>query len=101
MKKITGILGATIIIVLLVTINLTGCSSTKTITATNQQNQKVVLQQSGVQLWSNNCVRCHNSPPPNAYSDNEWDAIVNHMQKVGGLTVTDADKIAEFLKASN
>ena len=82
-------------------LNLVNCNTPKkTVTATNQP-QTAVMEVGGVQLWATNCIRCHNSPPPNAYNDNEWDAIVNHMQKVGGLTVSDADKIADYLKASN
>jgi len=65
------------------------------------QTDEIQMEPSGVQLWANNCNRCHNTPPPKAYSDQEWVAIVNHMQKVGGLTVTEADKISEYLRASN
>mgnify|MGYP003124380401 CR=1 FL=1 len=102
MKNVYGILGSMISAVLLITMSLVGCNSTKTETYDNKpQDQQVVIEESGAQLWANNCVRCHNIPPPNAYNDNEWDAIVNHMQKVAGLTVSDADKITEFLKSSN
>jgi hypothetical protein len=102
MKNIFKILGTMASVTLLATISLLSCNSTKNSTYINKpQDQKVVMKQGGAQLWANNCNRCHNTPPPNAYSDNEWEAIVNHMQKVAGFTVSDSDKIAEFLKASN
>src|SRR5438045_6770705 len=34
---------------------------------------------SGEELWSNNCVRCHNIRPPNMYSDANLDMIDHHM----------------------
>jgi len=69
--------------------------------STTVQTDNPPMEPGGVQLWANNCNRCHNIPPPSAYNDGEWEAIVNHMQKVGGLTVSEADKIAEYLRASN
>ena len=103
MKKLIGILVTIGILTILAPLSLTSCNSVKRIDKSDNTSQvnKVVLEEGGSQLWANNCARCHNSPPPNAYNDNEWDAIVNHMQKVGGFTVEDADKIADFLKASN
>ena len=68
---------------------------------TDNKQEPMVAPHNGPQLWANNCARCHNSPAPNAYSDHAWIAIVNHMQKVAGLTVSDADQVLEFLQASN
>ncbi len=102
MKKLKGIFAIIGTMLLLALISLTSCNSLKSKTDTEpSQNNTVVMEEGGAQLWGNNCMRCHNIPPPNAYNDIEWDAIVNHMQKVGGFTVEDADKIADFLKASN
>jgi len=95
MKKIIAYLG---MFLLLFTITLVSCKSTNT---TTDNTQTSMVSQSGPELWGNNCARCHNSPSPDAYSDHSWTAIVNHMQKVAGLTVSDADKILEFLKSSN
>jgi len=89
MKKIIGLIGI-IVVGGLVALNLSSCTSSETIAS-----------QSGAQLWGNNCIRCHNIPSPEAYNDQEWTAIVNHMQKVAGFTVKDADKIAEFMKSAN
>jgi hypothetical protein len=55
----------------------------------------------GAQLWAENCTRCHNAPPPDRYSDAQWDVIVQHMRMRANLTGQEAKQIAEFLKASN
>ena len=56
---------------------------------------------SGAQLWGENCLRCHNIPSPESFSDVEWDVAVMHMQVRAYLTETEAVKIAEFLKTAN
>ena len=56
---------------------------------------------SGEELWSNNCMRCHNIRPPTMYSDAQWDVIVHHMRLLANLTGGEARKIAEFLKSAN
>jgi hypothetical protein len=91
MKKFIRIIGI-LVTGVLISVNLSSCTSNKTVTAS---------EQGGAQLWANNCVRCHNMPPPNAFSDYEWDAIANHMQKIAGFTATDVNKVAEFLKSAN
>ncbi len=89
MKKLIGLIGM-VVVGVLVAINLSSCTSSES-----------AASQSGAQLWGTNCIRCHNIPSPKAYNDEEWTAIVNHMQKVAGFTVKDADKIAEFMKSAN
>jgi len=56
---------------------------------------------SGAQLWGENCLRCHNSPSPETFSDTEWDVAVMHMRVRANLTEPEAVKIAEFLKTAN
>lgn len=103
MKKIVALAGSISFgIFLMVALNLTSCNSTKTTASEdNTEIPEAMAVQQGVQLWANNCVRCHNAPPPSAYNDREWTAIVNHMQKVAGLTVDDANKVEAYMKASN
>ena len=55
----------------------------------------------GVQLWSENCGRCHNLRTPASFSDKQWDVVVLHMRTRANLTAEEARKIAEFLKAGN
>lgn len=59
------------------------------------------MEKSGAVLWGENCNRCHNSPDPAAFSDEQWKAIGTHMRIRAGLTADDAKKIIEFLQQSN
>ncbi len=52
---------------------------------------------SGMQLWSENCGRCHNSPSSNNFSQEEWRTVGLHMQSRALLTNKETDKIIEFL----
>ena len=67
------------------------CSSTSSLSATK----------SGAQLWGENCIRCHNTPSPETFSDPEWDVAVMHMRIRANLTEDEAVKIAAFLKTAN
>jgi hypothetical protein len=58
-------------------------------------------KESGVQLWSDNCARCHNGRPPEEFSGAQWDVIVHHMRLRANLTGEEAREIVAFLKASN
>jgi hypothetical protein len=55
---------------------------------------------SGEELWSNNCLRCHNIRPPTMYSDAQWDVIVHHMRLRANITGQEQRAIVEFLKSS-
>lgn len=104
MKKLFALAGSISLgILFIVTLNLTSCNSSKAVASGDNKEMpsEAMAVQEGVQLWANNCVRCHNAPPPSAYDDTEWTAIVNHMQKVAGLTVEDANKIEAYMKSSN
>jgi hypothetical protein len=56
-------------------------------------------KKSGVQLWSENCARCHNSRPLNEFSAAQWDTIVHHMRLRANLTGEEAREISKFLQA--
>ena len=56
---------------------------------------------SGAQLWGENCIRCHNAPSPETFSDAEWDVAVMHMRVRANLTEFEAVAIADFLKTAN
>lgn len=53
------------------------------------------------QIWADNCMRCHNAPPPDRYSDAEWEVAMQHMRVRGYLTGQEHKAIEEFLKAAN
>src|ERR1700750_338847 len=55
---------------------------------------------SGEELWSNNCMRCHNIRPPTMYSNAQWDVIVHHMRIRANITGQEQRAIVEFLKSS-
>jgi hypothetical protein len=58
-------------------------------------------KKSGVQLWSENCARCHNMRPPDSFSDQQWAIIVHHMRLRANLTGEEQREITKFLQASN
>ena len=60
-----------------------------------------IASKSGAQLWGENCIRCHNSPDPKTYSDDQWDAAAEHMRQKAILTNTEITKIRDFLKSAN
>lgn len=90
-------------------LSLYGCSPTAY--QANLQAQKTTSKatprvraleaKTGVQLWGENCVRCHNAPPPAAFSDAEWEIITHHMRVRANLTEEEVQKIRAFLIASN
>jgi len=55
----------------------------------------------GAELWGQNCIRCHNTPSPDTFSDVEWEVAVAHMRVRAYLTEEETDKIVEFLKTAN
>lgn len=89
MKKISIIISSFILFVMIVLMN--SCSATNSLA-----NAK-----SGAQLWGENCLRCHNAPSPQTFSDAEWDVAIMHMRIRANLTENEAVKIADFLKTAN
>src|SRR6202022_582119 len=53
---------------------------------------------SGEELWSNNCLRCHNIRPPTMYSNAQWDVIVHHARPRANAHTQEQRAIPEFLK---
>jgi hypothetical protein len=71
----------------LIFISINGCFTSKNVAA-----------KTGVQLWSENCQRCHNTPSATSYSPEQWETIGMHMQTRALLTDAEREKIVEFLK---
>jgi hypothetical protein len=61
---------------------------------------KAVAAKSGVQLWSENCQRCHNTPSPITFSSEQWETIGMHMQTRALITQAEREKIVDFLKSN-
>jgi hypothetical protein len=88
MKRYTLIiLLAFIVSIALITVQ--SCATTK------------IAEKSGNQLWSENCMRCHNSPPSSAFTNYQWEIINTHMRERAMLTDTEYKKILDFLQAGN
>ena len=79
-------------------LTMTGCIVTESCLCPPDRN---AAAKSGVQLWTENCTRCHNLRPATTLSDAEWDVALMHMRVRANLTAEEHKKIVEFLKASN
>ncbi len=60
-----------------------------------------VTDKSGSQLWGENCMRCHNSPPSSAFTNTQWEIINTHMRQRAMLTNDEYKKILDFLQAGD
>ncbi|RTL60058.1 MAG: cytochrome c [Sphingobacteriales bacterium] len=58
-----------------------------------------ITDKSGSQLWSENCQRCHNTPPSSAFTNSQWEVINTHMRQRAMLTEDEYKKITEFMQA--
>lgn len=59
-----------------------------------------VQNKTGVQLWGENCGRCHNAPGPGEFSAANWEIIGRHMRIRTNITETEEMKIIEYLKST-
>ena len=55
----------------------------------------------GAQLWTENCMRCHNIRDPKSLGDDQWQVAVRHMRVRANLTAYEHEKILAFLKSAN
>ena len=69
--------------------------------STSCTTSNAVGEKLGVQLWSENCNRCHNAPSPTNFSDAQWKTIGSHMKVRANLTDEEVNKIVEFLQSAN
>lgn len=84
MKRNTIIIGAATLIGIAAIVE--SCVSTK------------VTDKSGTQLWSENCQRCHNTPPSSAFTNIQWEIVNSHMRQRAMLTEDEFKKITEFMQ---
>ena len=92
MKKKLKILAICLVFICLTAIP----SSSETISSKeNEDNGK-----SGVELWAENCARCHNLLPTSTYGSREWETVTHHMRVRANLTAEEHEKIRKFLKSS-
>ena len=57
-----------------------------------------VTDKSGSQLWSENCQRCHNTPPSSAFTNAQWEVVNTHMKQRAMLTDDEYKKILDFMQ---
>jgi hypothetical protein len=88
--KITTVISIFLPTLIFTAVLLNSCSTTEKLS-----------DKSGVQLWGENCSRCHTAPPPTAYSDHKWETVGTHMKIRANLTQYEETKIIEFLKTAN
>jgi hypothetical protein len=88
MKKISIIL-LSLTTIVITSVLIQSCASPK------------LAERGGAQLWGENCMRCHSTPPPNSFSSEQWETISMHMRIRAGLTDDEIKKIAEFLQSDN
>ena len=60
-----------------------------------------IADKSGTQLWGENCIRCHSTPPSNAFSNDKWETVSMHMKIRANLTTEESQKILSFLQSAN
>ena len=70
-------------------------STTPAVTA----KEWVAPSKGGAQLWSENCMMCHNLRSPSTFSSKQWEIVVQHMRVQANLTAEESKKILEFLKS--
>lgn len=57
--------------------------------------------ESGAQIWAENCMRCHELRSPRQYTPAQWSVIVQYMRLKAGLTGEQARKVLAFLKSAS
>jgi nitrate/TMAO reductase-like tetraheme cytochrome c subunit len=77
------------------------CLSVASIISMNScVESKKIADKSGAQLWAENCQRCHNTPAPNTFFQEQWKTVGMHMQTRALLTNKERDKVVEFLQSN-
>jgi hypothetical protein len=90
-------------LILLIMMILQGCNGKEAgaKVKTETSASSVGSEKGGAQLWSENCMRCHNIRNPGSYSDTQWEVSMHHMRVKACLTAEEHRKILEFLKSAN
>lgn len=59
-----------------------------------------VQNKTGIQLWGENCGRCHNAPGPGEFSAVNWEIVGRHMRIRTNITADEEKKIIDYLKTT-
>jgi len=93
-----GLLAVLLLLLISTSVNLFADPKAKQKTTTASSDSYMGL--TGEELWSNNCLRCHNIRPGTMYGNAQWDVIVHHMRLRANITGQEQRAIVEFLKSS-
>ena len=103
MKRIYQIIGIVTLSTVLIGL---GCRNLwaekkKSVTPAPTAQKQVAPSKGGAQLWSENCMMCHNLRSPSTYSPKQWEIAVQHMRVQANLTAEEARKILKFLQSGH
>ena len=84
---------------LTITFILTASVTVFALLANSCSSMKSITDQSGSDLWANDCGRCHNAPPSTSYTNEQWDVLGMHMKVRAHITDDEMKKIVAFLKS--
>ena len=109
----TRVLGWSLVLGLLTSATVIGCATNPEqsesaagydVTYSAETTDAVQLPEGamrGAQLWTDNCIRCHNIRPPKSLSDKKWEIVMMHMRVRASLTGEEQRQILRFLQAAN
>jgi hypothetical protein len=69
------------------------------VTSSCTVSQKI-KDKTGIQLWGENCGRCHNAPGPGEFSAANWEIVGRHMRIRTNITESEEKKIIDYLKTT-
>ena len=69
-------------------------------TVTSCAVSQKVQNKTGIQLWAENCGRCHNAPGPGEFSAANWEIVGRHMRIRTNITADEEKKIVDYLKTT-
>jgi hypothetical protein len=58
------------------------------------------VEPDGAEMWARTCARCHALRPPDEFSYDQWEVIVEHMRVRATLPAEKTRTILRFLKAA-
>ena len=76
-------------------------SSPRPVPQEKEEKENAPPKRGRAQMWTQNCIRCHNARSPGYYSDREWRVAMHHMRVRCSLTKEEYDGILNFLQSGN
>jgi hypothetical protein len=93
-------------VVVLIGLTILGCQESKTTTRQDaepgsQAQAEAIPIKGRAQIWTENCMRCHNIRDPKSLSDTQWQVALHQMRVRGNLLAKEHEAILELMQASN